>query len=379
MRIIVLGYIVRGPLGGLAWHHFQYVLGLERMGHDVYFVEDSDDYPCCYNPEQGTTNEDPSYGLSFISSLFTRYGLNDRWAYYDAHSNRWRGPNHTKISEICKTADIIFNISGVNPLRSWFQKIPYRVFIDTDPVFTQIRHLKDKKSMDLAQQHNSFFTFAEKINDIDCMVPKDGLNWKPTRQPVVLDLWEKTTGNKSAPYTTVMQWDSYKEQSYKEKVYGMKSLSFKEYMHLPQKTGESLEIALGSSTAPRKNLTSLGWHIINPLEVTKTPWRYQQYISESKGELSIAKHGYVTAKTGWFSERSACYMASGRPVITQDTGFSDLFNTGHGLFAFSSPEEVPEILEIIDLDYISHCDAAHELVEVHFNSSSVLEGLFEKI
>jgi len=379
MRIIVLGYIVRGPLGGLAWHHFQYVLGLRLMGHDVYFVEDSDDYPACYNPELGVTSEDPSYGLNFISTLFSKFGINDRWVYYDAHLSSWLGPCREKISEICKTADIIFNISGVNPLREWFQNIPYRVLIDTDPVFTQIRHLTDKKAMELARQHNSFFTFAEKINDADCLIPKDGFNWKPTRQPIVLDVWQKTPGNKFASYTTVMQWDSYKEQTYNGFVYGMKSLSFKEFMYLPQKTTETLELALGSVTAPNKLLKSLGWHIINPLEVTKTPWRYQQYISESKAEFSIAKHGYVAAKTGWFSERSACYMAAGRPVVTQDTGFSELFEANKGLFVFSSPDEVTEIFEEINLDYSGHCNAARELVGIYFNSYSVLENLIGNI
>ena len=141
MRIIVLGYIVRGPIGGMAWHHLQYVLGLTRLGHDVYFFEDSDDYPSCYDPTTNCMQVDASYGLTFTSRTFNAIGLSEKWAYYDAHTQTWSGPAGSKALEICASADLFLNISGVNPLRDWFEHVPVRVLIDTDPVFLQIAHL----------------------------------------------------------------------------------------------------------------------------------------------------------------------------------------------------------------------------------------------
>ena len=143
MRIIVRGYLVRGPLGGIGWHHLQYVLGLVRLGHDVYFAEDSDDYPSCYNPVTDVLDTDPSYGLDFARSAFARLELADRWAYYDAHTSRWYGPAAEKMLGLFKSADLLLNCSGINPLRDWHLNIPARALIDTDPVFTQIRHLTD--------------------------------------------------------------------------------------------------------------------------------------------------------------------------------------------------------------------------------------------
>ena len=136
LRIIVLGYIVRGPLGGLAWHHLQYVLGLVELGHDVIFVEDSDDYPACYDPARNVVDTDPSYGLDFTARTFERVGLGQRWAYYDAHTTRWLGPCAGQVLSLCASADLLLNLSGVNPLRPWLLQIPARALVDTDPVFT---------------------------------------------------------------------------------------------------------------------------------------------------------------------------------------------------------------------------------------------------
>src|SRR3569832_2261619 len=143
LRIILLGYIIRGPLGGLVWHHLQYAIGYARLGYEVYFVEDSDDYPSCYDPVRDRTDTDPTYGLSFASEIFKQVGLADRWAYHDAHTGRWHGPCGERVIALCKSADLLLNLSGSNPLRPWFQSIPVRALIDTDPTFTQIRPLTD--------------------------------------------------------------------------------------------------------------------------------------------------------------------------------------------------------------------------------------------
>ncbi|HEV7904554.1 MAG TPA: hypothetical protein VGO96_11990, partial [Pyrinomonadaceae bacterium] len=305
LRIVVLGYIVRGPLGGLAWHHLQYVLGLARLGHDVYFIEDSDDYPACYNPETDAVTSDPSYGLKFAADAFARLGLGERWAYYDAHNARWMGAAATRAPDVCASAELLLNLSGVNPLRPWLAGVPARALVDTDPAFTQVRHLTDAAARTLAAQHTSFFTFAENFGQSFCEVPDDGFDWQATRQPVVLDAWPVTKGKADGRWTTVMQWDSYRALEYEGKRYGMKSDSFDAYIDLPSRAGRVFELALGSASAPRASLEHKGWQLVDPRVPTRDPWTYQRYIAESKAEWSVAKHGYASSRSGWFSERSA--------------------------------------------------------------------------
>lgn len=378
LRIVVLGYIVRGPIGGLAWHHLQYVLGLRALGHDVYFVEDSDDYASCYDPARGVVDKDPPYGLHFATHAFERLGFGERWCYYDAHTDTWMGPLASRVHEVCESAELLLNLSGVNPLRSWFAEIPRRAFVDTDPAFTQIRHLTDSHARALAAAHNSFFTFAENIGRDDCLVPADGLAWQPTRQPVQLDAWFVTPGRREGSWTTVMQWDSYRSREYEGRHYGMKSDSFELFVDLPAKAGRLFEIALGSESAPRDFLLAKGWRLLDPLEVTRDPWTYQEFIRSSKAEWSVAKHGYVESRSGWFSERSAAYLASGRPVLTQQTGFSDWIPTGAGLLSFETIEEVLAGMEEIDAAYEHHCRAARELAEEFFDARKVLTHLLER-
>ncbi len=379
LRIVVLGYIVRGPIGGLVWHHLQYVMGLARLGHDVYFLEDSDDYPSCYDPQRQTTDRNPDYGLRFATQAFARVGLGERWAYYDAHTARWLGPCAGSAKEICQSAELLLNLSGVNPMRPWFLQVPQRVLVDTDPVFTQVRHLTDPASRATALQHTAFFSFGENIRSDAGRIPDDQLDWLPTRQPVVLDAWPVTPGPRNGKFTTVMQWDSYQPRAYDGVEYGMKSVSFRPYINLPGSTEQSLELALGSDAAPRQQLLAAGWSLRNPLEVTRDPSSYQHYIQQSKAEFSVAKHGYVVSHSGWFSERSACYMASGRPVLVQETGFSEWLESGAGVVAFSTPEEAIAGIDLINSDYESHSRRARELVRASFDAGDVLASLLRRV
>ena len=380
LKIVVLGYIVRGPLGGLAWHHLQYVIGLKKMGHEVLFLEDSDDFPGCYNPETFELGVDPQYGLAFLKNLFTHFDLNNHWSYYDAHTGQWHGKSRDEVFLFCSKADMVLNLSAVNPVRDWWAKIPSRILIDTDPSFTQIKHLTSPKDFETAKQHTAFFSFGENIGKHNCHIPADGFDWKPTRQPVVMDIWNETLSPTSEKWTTVMQWDSYKMQQYDNRIFGMKSMSFREYDKLPQLLpSENFELALGSITAPVEELKANGWNIISSLVPTKSPYTYQQYIQQSKGEWSIAKHGYVISNSGWFSERSTCYMATGKPVIVQDTGFTGLFPVGEGLLCFSNIDEAVEQIKRVCIDYKLHCSKAREIIKEHFEASLVLQDLIDLI
>ena len=378
MRIVVLGYVVRGPIGGMAWHHLQYVLGLKQLGHDVLFLEDSDDYPSCYDPSTHVVGTDPTYGLKFATEAFARLDLADCWAYYDGHQNRWHGPAGDKASSFCRDAEVLLNISGVNPLRSWLDRIPVRVLVDTDPVFTQIRHLNDRAARERAGQHSGFFSFGELIETSESNVPNDGFDWHATRQPVVLDAWPTSEGPADGRYTTVMQWDSYPAVEFNGKRYGMKGDSFELVQGLPGRVTHLLEIALGGRSAPRTELEQSGWRLVDPLAVTRDPWTYQQYVRGSRGEFSVAKHGYVVGRSGWFSERTACYLAMARPAIVQDTGFSRHLPCGAGLWAFHDADSAIEALDGVAADYPSQCRAARDVAAEYFDSRKVLQALLER-
>jgi hypothetical protein len=372
----VLGYLVRGPLGGVASCWLQYLVGLMRLGHDVYFVEDSDDYPECYDPRTTDTGTDPTYGLEFAAQIFKRVGLQERWAYHDAHGSRWCGPCADRILDVCSSTDLLLNVGGANPIRPWLAEIPARAFVDLDPVFTQVRHLTDQAARDRALQHTAFFTVGANFGLEQSTIPDDGLPWRPTRQPVVLDHWPVTPGPSTGRLTTVMVWDAYPSVDYDGVRYGMKSASFGPYMKLPEVVVPSLELAVGR--APHELLTSNGWSLRDAAVETRDPCAYQRYIQQSKAEFSVAKQGYVITRSGWFSDRSVAYLASGRPVLIQETGFSDWMRTGCGVLPFTCPEEAINGVEEIDRHYAFHCEAARAIAEEYFDAGKVLPGLIER-
>lgn len=378
MRIAVLGYLVRGPLGGMAWHHLQYASGLADLGHEVAFLEDSGDYPACYDPRSNESGIDPSFGLAFAQSALERIGFAQRWAYFDAHTGRWHGPLGNRALAWCRSAELLINVSGSNPLREWCRHVPARVFIDTDPVFTQIRHLESPAARERAHLHTAFFSFGENMGR-GARIPDDGLPWQPTRQPIVLDAWPVTPGQAAARYTTVMQWDSYLVREYGGTRYGMKSESFRPFLDLPGRTSASLELSVGASAGQCEELARHGWHVSNPLHTASDPCAYQDYIRSSKGELTVAKHGYVVSRSGWFSERSAAYLASGRPVLTQDTGFGAWLPTGEGVLAFDTPERAVSALADVDARYETHCRAARDIAERYFDARRVLSSLLDRV
>ena len=377
LSVVVLGYVVRGPLGGLTWHHLQYVLGLAALGCTVHFLEDSDDYPACYDPSRDLTDSDPTYGLAYAADVFTRVGMGACWAYHEAHPSTGHGPCADSALKICRDADLLLNVSGVNPLRPWLAAIPNRVLVDTDPVFTQCRHLKDPAAMANARGHTAFFTFGENYGKAGCSIPNDGLPWLPTRQPVVLDAWPVSPLASGGRYTTVMQWDSYKSCEHAGVRYGMKSDSFAAFATLPSRVALPLELALGGPTAPRDELESRGWLLRNPLDVTRDPWVYQSYMRDSRAEFSVAKHGYVASRSGWFSERSAGYLASGRPVITQQTGFSDWLSADAGVVPFVDLDDAVAAIADVEARYRLHAEAARDIAATWFDSADVLQRLID--
>jgi hypothetical protein len=380
LRIIVTGYILRWPLGGNAWPYLQYVLGLSELGHEVYYLEESGDSPyCCYNAESGDNSTDPGYGLRFTAAAFDSVGLGDKWAYYDVHTTSWLGPCAERVNDICTTADMLLRLPAMaDSLRPWMEEIPVRALIDIDPVFTQLRHLRDPSASRDAHRYNAFFSFGENIPRGTSSIPDDGLPWVGTRPPIVLDAWPVTPGPEDGRFTTVMKWESYRNIEYDGVHYGMKAESFGPYMDLPRHFENQLELSVGGGKTPVDALKRQGWWLSNPLSVSEDMWTYQRYIQASKAEFSVAKQGYVISHSGWLSDRTGAYLASGRPALVQETGFSDWVQADGGLVAFRTPDEAAAGIEDISSRYRFHCRAAREVAEEFFDARKVLQRLLEQ-
>ena len=381
MRILVLGFIVRFPMAGMVANSVQYLNGLTRLGHEVSYLEIGRDWDCCFNPETGYSSKDPLYGMAFAKRLLEPYGLASRWAYYDMFDKAWLGPMSSHVTQTIKDAEMVINLCGSNDLQLGLEQVPLRLLIEQDPVFTQVKHLRDQAKRDNATLHNRFYTYACNWGVKGCSVPNDGIEWQPTVPPVVLADWP-TCDDETAPwagnYTTVMQWQSYPPAQWEGVDYHSKDVSFPDYFDLPLQTKAGLEIALKGGDGPtREKLSAAGWILRDPLPISMELPAFTRYLSQSRGEFALAKHGYVLSGSGWFSERSACYLASGRPVVVQDTGFSKWLPTDSAIGAFTSPNQALAQLDRIESDYTRYRNEARQIASEYFDSDRVLESLLE--
>ncbi|HWQ90873.1 MAG TPA: hypothetical protein VN673_04325 [Clostridia bacterium] len=379
LRIIALGYIVRWPLGGMVWSNLHFLMGLRDLGHEVYYFEDSDDYASCYDPARCLTDTNPSYGLSFAANVLGKLSFGEHWAFHDAHTSTWHGPLAKNALSIAKSADLVLNLACANPLRPWLRNIPKRVYLDEDPAFTQIRLLTDERARLKALEHNFFATFGENIPRGTSHLPLDNLPWVATRQPVYLNAVPGASPAPSGKFTTVMQWQSYRTLNFNGIRYGVKAESFEPLLDLPGSTGPVFQIALGGPNVPRAMLRGKGWDLVNPLPLSQDPWTYETFIRHSRAEFGLAKEGYVVANTGWFSERSACYLAMGRPVLAQETGFSEWLKCSAGVVPFTTPKQAADGVREITSRYAAHCSAARAIAEEYFHSRKILTRLLNQI
>lgn len=385
LRIIVTGLVGLYPVGGVAWDYLQYVTGFHKMGHDVYYHEDTWSWP--YHPLERTYTQDPLYSVAYIENFFKKYapGLEGRWHYLHLHETSY-GMTRERFDEVAESADIFLNISGACMIPENLPAHCSRIFLDTDPGYNQIM-LSERFSWsenverwcESVSQHDQHFTYAENIHGQDCLVPKLDFKWRTTRMPVDLELWKEIIPVRpSGVWTTVMTWNAFKGKLvYKGVEYGSKGAEFEKLMELPRKVDVPLKVAIGGVNAPLSRLSQAGWEVTDGPEATVTPAMYQDFIASSRGEISPAKHVYVALRTGWFSCRSACYLAAGRPVVVQDTGFSNVYPSGEGLVAYSNADEAVEALSGIEADYDRHAGAALDIAKEHFDSGRVLQKLID--
>ena len=376
--VIVAGYLVRYPLGGHILSQLHFLAGLQRLGYEVVFVEHYGWSHSCYDPRTNAMTDDPAYGLEQTQRVLDALGLR-RWSFVDA-SGVWHGQPREQILRWCREADALVSLASVTWLEE-FRETRNRIFIDTDPGFTQFgMSPTPTPSCDGFASPYDFhwhFTFGERIGKPDCPIPSHGLTWRPTRQPIALELLPMRFTPDAKWFTTVMSWSARKPMVYQGVEYGQKNIEFLRFIDLPKRLGPIFEVALAGPNAPRMEIASAGWRIADPLQVTATPRSYCEYIAGSRGEFSVAVNLEVKSKSGWFSDRTAAYLASGKPVIVQDTGFSEYLPCGEGLFAFQTTDDVVAAMENIEGDYERNCLAARRIAEEYFDSDKVLRAMLQ--
>ncbi len=376
LRIIVTGFIAQYPLGGVTWDYIQYVLGLHKLGHEVFYLEDTHHWP--YSPITGGVADDCAFNVSYLSNAMSHFGLAERWSYRFPWQSQWFGLTNKQRDEVLRSADLLINVSGSLGNPEKYRHIPRLIYIDSDPVFTQVKLARGQQDFrHSVDMHDVFFSFGESLS---IAIPSTGHTWNPTRQPIVLAEWRPSSAHREV-FTTVMNWSSFKEIQYQGRTYGQKDIEFERFIELPRKLPDIyLEIAVNagkSRRTPRHRLRQQGWHVVDPEEVCADLSQYRSYIESSKAEWSVAKQGYVVGQPGWFSCRSACYLAAGKPVIVQDTGFDEVLPTGEGILSFQTMAQAISAIREIEANYRRHALAARKIAEDYFDSDRVLSRLIE--
>lgn len=381
LRIIVAGYLVRCPLGGYAWQVAHYLLGLRRLGHDVWFYEDSAYYAPAYDPQRNTLEPTYEYGITAARSFFAGIGLAERWIFVDVAGGRAFGATHAQIARLFADADLVINLGGVNRIDPESRKSKPSIYVDLDPAFTQLRLANgDQKLRALLDEHAVLFTTGENIGSSRSPIPTGDLAWHPTRQPIAIDQWQNGREPGSL-YTTIGKWNiEGRDVAFEGEVFKWRKRGeFLRCIDLPRRSGAAFELAMDvdSVAGDVERMRAAGWRIADPLAVSTDPWTYRDYICGSRGEFTVAKDMNVRLRSGWFSDRAACYLAAGRPVVEQDTAFGDVLPLGAGLHAFRSVDEAADAIAAIEANYARASEHASAVASEYFAAEKVLSALLD--
>jgi len=379
-----MGFMGSMPIAGVIWQHIHYIVGLQRLGHDVYYIEDSARLP--YNPETFEVNNEFEYAARLLNRLSGEFGFKNRWAFRARYlqGQPTAGLSLQKIRELYRDADAVLNICGAQELNDDLLVSDRILYIESDPGVEQIKIDKGVRStVDYLWRHHALFTFGENVGTKTFPVPKHGFEWLPTRQPIVIDLWKTNRAPpQAAVFTSVANWSTsgLKDITWRgDKYLWSKSREFIRFVAAPKKSGETFELATNIEDRPtRWKFERNGWRLISPLQLSVDYWLYRDYIQRSKGEFTVAKDQYVRLNTGWFSDRSACYLAAGRPVIIQETGFTKDYGGKAGLLSFGSLGEIVDAVKTINADYAKHSRAARALAREVFEAGKVLKSLLHR-
>jgi hypothetical protein len=383
LRIVVLGAAAQMPQAGVWWQVRHYLEGFRRLGHEVDYVEDTGNWP--YDPYRETVTDEADGAVRRLSRLMESAGFARRWAFVNAarDGELWGIPAEA-LKALWSRADVLVNLTGATELKLEHMRVPVRIYLETDPVTPQLEvALGRSRTIDLLASHTHHFSFGERIGSPDCPVPVERFEYLPTRQPVVLDLWPTPSWFPGPPpdgvrFTTVGSWDqSHKDIAFDGETYTWsKSAEFVKLLGVPGRAGVPIELALAlRDGATAEMLERAGFGVMPAAPLSADPDAYREFITRSGGEFTAAKDQNVRMRSGWFSDRTATYLATGRPAVVQDTGFEEVLPTGEGLLSFRSPEEAVDGLRSVVADYPRHSRAARELAGEYFRAETVLGRL----
>jgi hypothetical protein len=369
--ILVSGAIANKPFnGGNAWACLNYVFGFRKLGFDVYFLESMQPASCTAD------------NRNYFKKIVRESSLDGKVALISPDLQTLEGIPFPELLAITESADLLVNISGHLNIEALTRRIRRKAYIDLDPGFTQFWHADDTCDFRVAG-HDYYFTVGENIGTPDCLIPMDGIQWRRTRQPVVLDYWPVSKEGDPSRFTTIATWRGpFGPMTYGERIFGSKVREFRKYAGIPRQANGTFEIALNIHPADhrdREMLLQNSWQLVDPLQVVPDTSSFRRYIQTSGAEFSVAQQMYVDTKSGWFSDRTVRYLASGKPVLVQDTGFTRNYPVGDGLLAFSTPGEAVAGANKITDNYSAHAAAARRIAEEYFDSNRVLGELLDQI
>lgn len=380
-KIIVFGIIFWYPLAGVTYQFLHYLMGLRRLGYDPYYVEDSGRW--IYDPLSFEFSPDASGNIAAVAPILETHGFANRWAFRGNYpGGRCYGMTEEQLLQLYRQADAFLNVTASQELREEHMACPRRIYVESDPFAVQIKVAQgDEPTIKALKAHDTLFTFGENLGAPDCDIPVEHFRWLPTRQPVAMELWENPfPPARGTAFSTITTWHNKgKDLQWRgETWYWTKDREFKKFLDLPRRRDVKFELAVEVDEDVHRLLTANGWNIVHSLPISRDINQYRRYIQNSRGEFTVAKDQVVRPLTGWFSDRSCSYLAAGRPVITQETGFSKYLPTGKGLFGFRTMEDILTAIDIIESDYEGSCTAAREIASEYFAAEKVLGSLMER-
>jgi hypothetical protein len=380
-KIVLLHFAGQMPLAGIAWQAAHYLVALDKLGYEAWYVEDSGTNP--YDPRAESVVMSCDYNVAYLRRVMERFGLGERWAYRCGVDETYHGLSRRGISELYGEADALINLCGAHHLYERHLRCPVRILIDTDPGYQQINYAKgDPAEREYLSAHTHFFTYGANLGRADCPIPLAGVNWRPTRPPVDVDLWPVPAGEPEC-FTSIASWGNRgKDIEYGGSIYiWSKHVNFMRFLDLPQRRPQACfrMAILPPEDSIRREVEGNGWQLIDPRPVSADLDSYQRFIAGSRGEFTVAKDIYVRTNSGWFSDRAVCYLASGRPVLTMRTGFDRFYPVGTGLFDFATHDEAAAAIDAIAGDYRRHSRAAREIAREHFGGERVVREMLDEV
>ena len=381
-RIVLLHLSFRYPFAGVVWQLIHHLVGFRQLGHDVYYIEDNAAY--VYDPTEGMPVADSARNVKLVGDALDRFGFAGKWSFLDPASEQHIGMSGEQCRELLRESDAVINLCGATDPREEHAKSRCMVYLETDPGVFQVKLANgDKATRRYAAAHKVFFTYGYNIGASDCALPVAGIEWHPTRPPVLLDEWHEGVGpSEPAAFTTVGTWHNKGNdiEIGGQKYFWSKHVNFRNVLDVAGRANQPIELAMDiDSGEDHERATAGGFSFTPVIPMSLDIDQYRTYVSCSRGEFTVAKDLYARTRSGWFSDRTVCYLAAGRPVITQSTGFEKYVPVGEGLMAFDDSDDAVRAIAEVNRDYARHARAAREIARGYFDAKTLLSEMAQII